>query len=374
MNNHVFNNLTAISLFAGAGGMELGASNAGIKVIYANELVPLFCSTLRKNFPNTEVTEGTIANIKSFPQADLVFGGYPCQSFSMGGNRDPEKDHRTSLYKEFGRVLELVQPKFFIAENVSGLMSLKSGSFLEEQLKLFGNAGKHGYTITYQVLNAKDYGVPQSRKRILLVGVRNDLGLKFVFPDPTHGKPDKKYPNLLPYTSHGEVIKDLPLWPEGEFYKRPDWDGTFSWYFMSRNRKAAWDEPAFTVVANWRHITLHPASPVMKMVWSDLANGFKQKWEFSDEYEHIKNNTERPILDKPRRLSWRECARIQTFPDTFQFEGKVEEKFTQIGNAVPPMLFEAIVKHLVTGKGLVDKISITEDQKILSVKQPLPLF
>lgn len=341
------NKITAISLFAGCGGMELGAKRAGVDIIYSNELVPIFCSTLRKNFKKTEIVEGDIKNIKSFPKADLVFGGYPCQSFSMGGKRNPDKDHRTQLYKEFGRVLEEVQPKYFIAENVSGLKSLGQGSFLNQQLDLFSKAGKYGYEITHRVINAHDYGVPQSRKRILLVGIRKDLGKKFEFPEPTHGIPTKKNPNLLPYASHGDALLGLPLWPKGEFYERPDWEGTFSWYFMSRNRKAKWDGPAFTVVANWRHVTLHPASPVMKMVWSNLSDGFKQKWEFSDEYEHIKNNPDRPVLEKPRRLSWREAARIQTFPDDYIFDGSVEEKFTQIGNAVPPMLFEFFVRKLL---------------------------
>jgi DNA (cytosine-5)-methyltransferase 1 len=347
--------MKAISLFAGCGGMELGAKRAGVDVIYANELVPTFCSTLRANFPETEIAEGDIKKFTEFPDVDLIFGGYPCQSFSMGGKRNPDNDTRTQLYKEFGRVVDSVNPKFFIAENVSGMKSLGQGSFLSQQLELFNNAGKYGYEITYQVINAKDYGVPQSRKRILLVGVRKDLGLKFVFPEATHG------PNLIPYTSHGEVIKGLPLWPTGEFYERPDWDGTFSWYFMSRNRKAKWHEPAFTVVANWRHITLHPGSPIMKMVWSNLADGFKQKWDFTDEYEHTKVDATLPILEKPRRLSWREAARIQTFPDSFVFEGNTEEKFTQIGNAVPPQLFEIFIKHIKSGKGLVNLKTMQEE-------------
>ncbi len=346
--------MKAISLFAGCGGMELGAKEAGVDVVYANELVSTFCRTLRLNFPDTEVAEGDIKIFDKFPAADLVFGGYPCQSFSMGGNRNPLKDHRTFLYQEFGRVLNHVEPKFFIAENVSGLKSLGNGSFLEQQLKLFSSAGKNGYEITYEVINAQDYGVPQSRKRILLVGVRKDLYKKFVFPRKTHGIATKNEPWLVPFESHGEVIKGLPLWPEGDFYERPDYEGTFSWYFMSRNRKAKWHGPAFTVVANWRHITLHPGSPTMKMIWSNLADGFKQKWDFTDEYEHVLIDPSLPKLDKPRRLSWREAARIQTFPDTFEFEGTTEEKFTQIGNAVPPKLFKIIVHHLVSGEGLIN--------------------
>ncbi|WP_382327879.1 DNA cytosine methyltransferase [Hydrogenophaga sp. UC242_50] len=122
---------------------------------------------------------------------------------------------------------------------------------------------------------------------------------------------------------------------------------------MSRNRKAKWADPAFTVVANWRHITLHPASPVMTLTWSNLADGWKQRWDFSGEYEHLEANPKRKKLETPRRLSWRECARIQTFDAKFTPIGDTESKFTQIGNAVPPKLAEAIFTHLFSGAGLV---------------------
>ncbi len=329
--------------------MDLGAKRAGMDVVYANELEELFCETLRLNFKKTKIVSGDIKKISEFPAADVVTGGYPCQSFSMGGKRDPKKDERTYLYLEFARVLDAVNPKFFVAENVSGLSKLRGGVFLAEQIKAFRDRGEFGYNISYQICNTRDYGVPQKRKRIVLVGVRKDLGLKYQFPNPTHGKGM----GLQPYASHGEAIKDLPLWPEGEFYERPDEKGNFSWYFMSRNRKADWDGPAFTVVANWRHTTIHPASPKMKLEWSDLANGFKQKWYFSDEYEHIEADPSRKKLKKARRLSWRECARIQTFPDEFQFAGNTQQKITQIGNAVPVLFAQTILEPIVTGKGLV---------------------
>jgi DNA (cytosine-5)-methyltransferase 1 len=139
------------------------------------------------------------------------------------------------------------------------------------------------------LLNAADYGVPQNRKRVIIVGVRQDIGLSFEFPKPTHCKAQHaKKMGLLPHESHGEAIKHLPPYPVGEYYERPhDPTGNFAWYFMSRNRRHRWDGPAFTVVANFRHVTLHPASPVMELEWSDLANGWKQKWRFTDKYDHI---------------------------------------------------------------------------------------
>jgi DNA (cytosine-5)-methyltransferase 1 len=351
--------MKTISLFSGCGGMDLGAKRAGAEIIFSNDFNHDACESLRKYFPTTEVHEGDIAEIENFPNADMLIGGYPCQSFSLGGNRDPEKDPRTKLYLHYVRCLKQVKPKFFVAENVSGLTGLKGGAFFKEQFEEFE---KQGYNVTVKLLNARDYGIPQVRKRLLIVGVRKDLDTVFIFPKETHGKATKKNPDLLPYTSHGEFIKDLPLWPEGEFYERPhDLEGHMSWYYMSRNRKKNWDEPAFTVVANWRHITLHPASSKMTLTWSNLEDGFKQRWDFSGEYEHLAKDPTRPILETPRRLSWRECARIQTFPNDFEPVGKVESKFQQIGNAVPPMLAETIFSHLITGKGLIAHKSLLDD-------------
>jgi DNA (cytosine-5)-methyltransferase 1 len=346
--------MKTISLFAGCGGMDLGAEAAGAEIVYANEINADACQTLARYFKRAKVDQCNVADVTSFPDADLVIGGYPCQSFSMGGNRAPEKDARTYLYLQFARCLSLVNPKFFVAENVVGLKRLQGGSFLDQQYEALGEAGEFGYRITVQEVDAKSYGVPQTRKRVLLVGVRRDLDRVFMFPKPTHGVPKKRTPFLKPYTSHGEAIKDLPLWPTGEFYERPhDPDGHWSWYYMSRNRKADWDGPAYTVVANWRHVTLHPASRVMTLTWSNLADGWKQRWDFSDDYEHTKVDSSRPTLAEPRRLSWRECARIQTFPDGYEPSGPVESKFTQIGNAVPPLLAEAIIRHLISGDGVV---------------------
>lgn len=354
--------MNALSLFSGCGGCDFGLEQAGVKVIYANEILEDACLTLSKYFTNAEIDRRDIRIIESFPKADIVCGGYPCQSFSMGGNRNPEKDARTNLFREFARSLALVNPLYFIAENVSGLKKLDGGRFLNEQVATFRECGAHGYRVSVQLLDAKNYGVPQARKRVFIVGVRSDLGQIFRFPAPSHGIPSKQFPDLLPFASHGECIRDLPIWPTGEFYERPhDPDGHWSWYYMSRNRKALWRGPAYTVVANWRHVTLHPGSPTMKLTWSDLANGWKQRWDFTGQYEHIEEDPTRPTLPDPRRLSWRECARIQGFPKDFEPAGDTESKFEQIGNAVPPRLFRTIVEHLVSGRGLRPYNTETED-------------
>lgn len=347
-----------ISLFSGCGGKDFGAKRAGACIVFANDNDANACATLRQSFPETNVVEADIADVLTFPDADFVIGGYPCQSFSMGGNRDPSKDKRTHLYEHFARCLNTVKPKYFVAENVDGLQKIQNGSFLSQQTALFELSGEVGYNISIKRLDARDYGVPQKRKRIFIVGIRKDLGCFYEFPLPTHTKTPHLHPDRLPYTSHGDVIAGLPVWPTGEFYERPhDPEGHFSWYYMSRNRKAKWDAPAYTVVANWRHTTLHPGGPTMELEWSDLKNGWKQKWRFSDHFEHLEKDFSRMRLPEPRRLSWRECARIQTFPRDFEPFGSTESKFTQIGNAVPPDLAEAVIK------GIISESSIKELRK-----------
>ena len=347
--------MKAISLFSGAGGMDIGAAKLGIQTVFANDVLPEAAETHRLQLPETEFVLGDVKDVLSLPAADLITGGYPCQSFSMGGNRRPENDRRTQLYTEYARCVDTVSPSFFVAENVSGLGSIANGHWLEKQLSLFQGLGNQGgYNLSWGVLRAEDYGVPQRRKRLFIVGVKRDLGLFYWFPKPTHGKPEEAARNgLLPYASHGDAILGLPLWPTGEFYERPhDPEGHWSWYYMSRNRKARWDGPSFTVVANFRHTTLHPASSTMRLVWSNLADGFKQKWEFAGEYEHLDGHPDRPRLEEPRRLSWRECALIQTFPGAFEPAGRLERKFELIGNAVPPLLASAVLRPIVDESGL----------------------
>ncbi len=292
------------------------------------------------------IIEGDVSRIKTFPECDLLIGCYPCQSFTMGGRRNPESDRRSRLFTEFRRCLCESNPKFFIAENVGGIAWLKKGVFLQEHLDSFKSAGR-GYIVTWKLLNAKDFGVPADRKRVFIVGVRKDIGLYYSFPRETHGLGGT---GLIPWCSHGEAIAGL--WPgdSTEYYDRPD--EPFPWWYLSRNRKRPWSAPSYTIPANWRHVPLHPASPVMYMVESNLSDGWKQSWDFSDVYDNADGDIDRPRLERPRRLTWRECAAIQTFPDEFEPTGSVQSKYTQIGNAVPPMLMEVIVRGITDGSGL----------------------
>lgn len=361
--------MTGVSLFSGCGGSDLGAKWAGVDVIFSNDSFAPATATYKKHkaiiaSENVDVQGGDIRLIKSFPSCDVLIGCYPCQSFTMGGPRSPEGDDRTNLYKEFLRCLKQTKPSYFVVENVAGMKLLEGGRYLREQIKAFSEAGQ-GYHISCDLLNAKNFGVPADRRRIFLVGVRRDLGAYYWFPQPTHGPSSQ---SQIPFASHGEAIKHLPLNCGEEVY-HPE-KNPFSWWFMSRNRKRLWDEPAYTVVSNWRHITLHPASPTMKMVSSDWRNGSKQSWEFTGEYEHILGHPGRPCLQFPRRLSWRECAVLQTIPDTIEPEGSIEAKYWQIGNAVPPKLMEQIIRGITSGGGLRTEIP----PEFSRVEEEIPLL
>jgi DNA (cytosine-5)-methyltransferase 1 len=341
-----------ISLFAGAGGMDFGAHKEDFETVFALDNFLASTETFRNYFPETDVRcsgifEFNDSKLNPYPSADVVMGGYPCQSFSMGGVRNPDNDDRSNLFLGFAAAVNKVKPKIFIAENVSGLAKLQNGEWFKRQIDIYENHLDVKYHVHSLLVNAADYGVPQFRKRVIIVGVRTDVANAFEFPNPTHAKPGlAKKLGLLPHASHGDAIKHLPANPLGEFYERPhDPEGNFAWYFMSRNRRHRWDSPAFTVVANFRHVTLHPASPKMELEWSDLANGFKQKWRFTNEYDHLAFCSEYPCL-QPRRLSWREAAAVQTFPEGFEPVGALEDKFKQIGNAVPPLLMQQVMKKV----------------------------
>ncbi len=306
----------AVSLFSGCGGSDAGVIAAGYEVVMANDLLPYARDVYLANHPETDYRVGNVSKIATFPAAELLVGCYPCQGFSQGGARDPSKKINT-LYLEFARALRAIRPKAFIVENVSGMVRSNFAHLLEDQFKVFGEAG---YRVKAKVLNAVDYGVAQERKRIFIVGVRDDFGVKYEFPEPTHGENRD-----ATHITIREAIGDLPEWPEGEFC-----DQDFHWYYMSRDRRRDWSQPSKTIVANLRHMPLHPMSPPMVRVEQD-------KWIFAHE-------------GKARRFSYREAARLQGFARDFVFPdtaaGSLNMRYTVAGNAVPPPLFEAVARAL----------------------------
>lgn len=325
---------TAVSLFSGCGGSDAGVIAAGFSVLMANDVLGYAKDVYLANFEETDYQLGDVRAISSFPSSDLLVGCYPCQGFSQGGAREADRKINT-LYVEFARALNLVQPKAFIAENVSGLRRSTYRHLLEDQLKRFSEAGDHGYDVYWQQLNAHDYGVAQERKRLVIVGIRKDLGAPFSFPLPTHG------PNSdLPFFSIQQALDGLPDWPEGEYCEDP-----FHWYYLSRNRRRDWKDLSKTIVSHMRHMPLHPISPALRRIHTD-------SWVFES--------------DAPaRRFSYREAARLQGFMPHFTKHGQdmafpeiistgkkdfaynmLRHRYKVVGNAVPPPMFEAVAKAL----------------------------
>lgn len=305
---------TVVSLFSGCGGSDAGVLKAGFDVLMANDILPYARDVYLANHPETNYVLGDVSAIESFPSADLLVGCYPCQGFSQGGVRKADRKINT-LYLEFARALRIVKPKAFIVENVSGMVRSNFEHLLKDQFKVFEEAG---YRVKSQILNASHYGVAQDRKRIFIVGVHEKFGIDYTFPSATHGD------GLKPLTTIRDAIGTLPEWPVGEFY-----EADFHWYYLSRNRRQDWEQISKTIVANPRHMPLHPVSPKLVKLGPD-------KWQF--------------ISDEPaRRFSFREAAHLQgfgdlLFPDTDR--ASMNMKYTVVGNAVPPPLFEAVARAL----------------------------
>lgn len=305
---------TVVSLFSGCGGSDTGLIAAGFDVLMANDLLAYAAETYRANLPETDYRECPIEQVKAFPAADLLVGCYPCQGYSQGGAREAGRGINY-LFKEFGRALRVIRPKAFIVENVSGLTRADNQELFQHQLRNFRQAG---YTVQWKLLNAADYGVAQERRRVIIVGIRSDMGVGYRYPDPTHG-PDAG----VPFVTIRDSLHGLPDWPEGEFNTED-----FHWYYMSRNRRRDWDEISKTVVSRARHMPLHPMSPPLV-------------YKGPDRYEFV---NDRPA----RRFSYREAACLQGFSKDLMFpeSNGMHSRYKVIGNAVPPPLFEAVARAL----------------------------
>lgn len=312
--------LQGVSLFCGAGGMDMGFHNVGFNVVWANDLYKDACDTYT-GWSGAQVVCEDVTKIlvDDIPSADFMTFGFSCQGFSLSGPRKLD-DSRNKLYHECVRIVTAKQPLFFVAENVKGLLSMGGGSIFDAIVADFGNCG---YDVFHKLLNAKDYGVPQDRERIIIIGFRKDLGITandYRFPEP-HAE----------CVLLKDILWDLPLYPLNEDVCR----APYSSRYMSRNRRRGWDEVSFTIPAMAKQVPLHPSSPFMHKLGPDL-------WEFGD-----------PV-GATRRFSWQEAAAIQTFPLGMQFHGDLTSRYKQIGNAVPVKLAEAVagsIKDLFFGGG-----------------------
>ncbi|MFV8280537.1 DNA cytosine methyltransferase [Christiangramia marina] len=323
--------MNIVSFFAGAGGLDLGFRQAGFDVTWANEYDKDIWETYELNHPESILDRRSITEIlaEDVPDCSGIIGGPPCQSWSAAGALRGIKDQRGQLFYDFIRILEAKQPYFFLAENVSGMLIDKHQDALDNIKKMFANAGI-GYNLNFKMLNASDYGVPQDRKRVFFIGFRKDLEATFEFPEPLEHKIDLR-----------EAIGDLKecAIPATEKNKTQGaachvnnheyMVGGFSSMYMSRNRVRSWDQQSFTIQAGGRHAPLHPQAPKMEKVGLD-------KQQFIPGSEHLY-----------RRLSVRECARIQTFPDEFEFVyDNVAHGYKMIGNAVPVELARILASEV----------------------------
>jgi DNA (cytosine-5)-methyltransferase 1 len=335
-----------VSFFAGAGGLDLGFENAGFDVVWANEYDKEIWETFEKNHKHTYLDKRSIVDIPSseVPECDGIIGGPPCQSWSEAGSKRGIADKRGQLFYEFMRILADKKPKFFLAENVSGMLLPTHKDALANIKQMFTDIG---YDLSFELLNVSDFGIPQDRKRVFFIGYRNDLGIKFTFPKPT--SPLKKITldkvifdlkdSVLPAKQGNYSNGDQCIVQNHEYMI-----GGFSSIFMSRNRVRSWNEVSFTIQAGGRHAPLHPQAPKMTFIEQNLR-----------EFVRGKENLY-------RRLSVRECARIQTFPDDFIFYYEnVVAGYKMIGNAVPVKMAE------VLGKKIMDDLSRVKQSKEVAV-------
>ena len=317
------------SLFTGAGGLDLGFERAGFHVAWANEYDSAIWETFEHNFPNTVLDKRSIVDIShsDIPDnVDGIIGGPPCQSWSEAGSRRGIEDKRGQLFFDYIRLLKEKQPKFFLAENVAGILHPKHEQAFANIISELESAG---YEISWKLLNANDYDVPEDRLRVIIIGYNKKLKLKFEFPEPQEHKPVLK--DAIYDLRQARPAKEKNK-TNGESLKVPNHEymiGGFSSMYMSRNRVRSWDEPSFTIQAGGRHAPLHPQAPKMKFIEQN-------KRIFVPGKEKLY-----------RRLSVRECARIQTFPDEYIFKyNDVANGYKMIGNAVPVNFAYHIAKKI----------------------------
>ena len=323
-----------ISLFSGCGGLDLGFEKAGFTISVANEFDKTIWETFEINHPHTKLIKGDIRNIqeKNFPDdIDGIIGGPPCQSWSEAGSLRGINDARGQLFFEYIRILNDKQPKFFLAENVSGMLSNRHSEAVKNIVSMFEECG---YDVSISLVNAKDYGVAQERKRVFYIGFRKDLNIDFQFPKGSTEDDNKKItlrdiiwdlkdtavPTLDRNIHNPEAINN------NEYFT-----GSYSPIFMSRNRVKSWNEQAFTVQASGRQCQLHPQAPKMVKVGHNDCR-------FVEGQEHLY-----------RRMTVREVARVQGFPDDFKFVyTNADDAYKMIGNAVPVNLAYEIALAIKT--------------------------
>ncbi len=346
-----YQNYSVLELFAGAGGLAIGLEKAGLKCIALNEIDKWACQTLRDNRPNWNILEGDIKNFdfSSYEnKVDVVTGGFPCQAFSYAGKKLGLNDARGTLFYEFARVVQEVKPILCIGENVRGLLSHEKGKTLEGMISILDEIGYN--VVPVQVLKAINYRVPQKRERLILVGIRKDIEVKYKYPKPHNKiytlkdalKKGELYDSNVSkskgatYPEYKKEILDLVppkgYWRDLPLEKQKEYMGG-SFYLgggkTGMARRIGWDEPSLTLTC----------SPAQKQ-------------------------TERCHPDETRPFTVREYARIQTFPDDWKFSGSIAQQYKQIGNAVPCNLGEEIGYSIIS---FLNEYIKVKNQKVVNV-------
>ncbi len=323
-----------VSLFSGCGGADLGIvggfnfnakwyKKLPYKLVYATDIDQKALNTHTKNFKCENVKCEDICSTpsESIPECDIIIGGFPCQSFSTVNPTKNPFDDRANLYLQMVRIVRDKMPKVFIAENVKGLKTLHKGQIFQKIINAFENVGYKTYSM---LINAADYGVPQKRERIIIVGVRNDIDEKkmFSFPEPTHKN------NWIPLSV---AVPKLEIEDEKYYFSERAVQGMKNAKNnMKRGLAQNLSEPCLTVTSHLAKVSLNSRDPVL------LVD---------------------PVCEKYRRFTPREAARIQSFPDSFEFSGSETDAYRQIGNAIPPVMFWHIahaVAELLKSETIID--------------------
>tara|TARA_R110002020_G_scaffold41684_1_gene122711 strand:+ start:1273 stop:2376 length:1104 start_codon:yes stop_codon:yes gene_type:complete len=350
----IFSEFSAIDIFSGAGGLSLGAEQAGLKITLAVEMDQYAAQTFASNHLSTKMINANIENVDPSLyinyQPFIIFGGPPCQGFSTSNTKTrSNKNENNQLFKEFFRFVDILQPEWFLFENVEGITTFENGKTIREIKRLFK---KIGYSTNENVLNAADYGVPQNRNRFIMVGNKN--GIVFKFPEKnnlkiTVGEAISDLPNLdngskyheLPYKLHKNEISDYAKILRGNSnYSFQNYVSQNKDYVLERYNHIKQGE-------NWQAIPEELMENYTNK--KNCHSGIYRRLEEKSPSVVISNYRKNMLIhpNQNRGLSVREAARLQSFPDNFIFKGTLMSMQQQIGNAVPPLLATHIFNRII---------------------------
>ncbi len=333
---------TLSSFFAGCGALDTGFEQTGFKVIWANEYDTSIHETYRANHPDTQLCTADLRDISpnDIPDCDGFIGGPPCQSWSEGGHRKGLEDERGRLFVTYIEFIKAKHPKFFVIENVKGILEDKHFKTFLSFLEMLKDAG---YDVYYKLLNAADFRIPQDRYRVFIVGFSKELTIHYEFPKEFVENRVSLRQAISDISSHPKLYqKNDDVTINSQCPNHDVYIGDYDIKFMARNRVRAWNETSFTIQAQAKNCPLHPQAPKMVYVSPNKRIFVKGK-----EYLY-------------RRFSVRECARIQSFPDSYKFYyTKIQDGYKMVGNAVPPRLAYYLAKSILEALNFNRKVQHT---------------